>query len=83
MSVFPGRHPISFSVVILMQRIKLDPAQDRSGGPATRDPRSLSWSAVATLTDRGEGDVLIHSGGERSNGGFTGKIKVKSPQMNG
>ena len=36
MSVCTGHHPISFSVVILMQRIKLEPAQDRSGGPATR-----------------------------------------------
>ena len=42
--------------------------------------RGHSWSAVATLTDRGEGDVLIHSGGERCNGGSAGKLKVKSPQ---
>ena len=34
MIIFPGHHPISFSVVILMQRIKLEPAQDPSSGPA-------------------------------------------------
>ena len=60
-------------------------AANQVGARARSEQRTggHSWSAVATLTDRGEGDVLIHSGGERCNGGSAGKLKVKSPQMNG
>ena len=53
-------------------------AANQVGARARSEQRTggHSWSAVATLTDRGEGDVLIHS----SNGGSAGKLKVKSPQ---